>query len=223
MRFARRLAVSLVVAATVSALLAAPAAAAVNVNVGCGGARVHALSRAINQANQRSATTLTTITLTPNCTYTLHRVRSNGLYGQAGLPAVIRHIAIEGHGSTIMRGASAPQFRLLTVGQTGWLQLYDLTLQNGHALDGANGTTVSNGTGGNGSAGQNGGAIYNDGKLALDSVTFDGNRAGDGGDGGDSTGENGANGIDNGAGAGSAGEPGSAASGALEQAVREGD
>ena len=69
--------------------------------------------------------------LAPKSTHTLTTVEDT-TYGDTGLPLVTSTITIVGHGSTIERGAGAPEFRLLAVSCTGKLTLEKLTLRGGH-------------------------------------------------------------------------------------------
>lgn len=75
-----------------------------------------------------------TLVLASNSTHSLTSV-NNLAYGPTGLPLVTSPITIEGHGSTIMRDPSQPDFRLLAVSATGDLTLQELTLKGGVASD----------------------------------------------------------------------------------------
>ena len=64
--------------------------------------------------------------------YTLDAVH-NVTTGPNGLPVISSEIAINGHGSTVERDDSAPEFRILFVESNGNLTLNDLTVRNGAA------------------------------------------------------------------------------------------
>jgi hypothetical protein len=203
----RRVALSgISVGLLLAGLVASPAAAARNVYVGCGSARVDKLIAAVRAANRRADSVLTVITLAPNCTYTLTHASSFPAYGPNGLPVITKRVEVHGRGATITRAVSAPPFRILAIGVNGRLTLDGLTVSNGHARDGANGSDVTNCCGGLGGDGRDGGGIYNRGRLFLEQVTVTGNAAGNGGDGGDSTSSDGQDGDPNLAGAGEAGD-----------------
>ncbi len=88
-------------------------------------------------------------------------------------------VTILGTGETILRGATAPAFRLFSVQDNsgfGRLSLVDVELSGGLALGG-------DGFNGGGGAGGFGGAIFNAGQLALRGVTVADNTA-QGGNGG---------------------------------------
>jgi hypothetical protein len=109
-----------------------------------------------------------TLVLGAGSTHTLTTVEDT-TYGPTGLPLVTSTITIAGNGSTIERGAGAPQFRLLAVGCGGNLALQDLTLTGGHAY-GDYSPAPPNG---------HGGGVYNrDGTLTLTNSTISGNQAG---------------------------------------------
>jgi hypothetical protein len=95
-------------------------------------------------------------------------------------------LTIVGSGQTIIRDASAANFRFFFVEATGNLSLSNVTLSNGLAqgFDGA---------GGGGGAAGLGGAIYNEGALSVQGVTFTGDAA-VGGNGGASGGAGGGGG-----------------------------
>jgi hypothetical protein len=107
------------------ALRMAPAlAVTINVRGSC------TLSSAITSANNDIAVAGCTrgrgadrIVLPPRSPVSL-REANNRVYGPTGLPVIRSQITIAGNGSTIRRVQSAPNFRILAVGDTG-----DLTLQ----------------------------------------------------------------------------------------------
>jgi hypothetical protein len=114
-----------------------------------------------------------TIALTSPITIDKHVV-----VGSAHLPA----------GLTLSGGGTS---RIFNVTAAGRLELYQITLRDGRAPNGANGQfgqdagTFSPSTPGQpGSSGGNGGAIFNQGELHLEGCTFHLNRAGNGGAGG---------------------------------------
>ncbi|MGQ0699256.1 MAG: carbohydrate binding domain-containing protein [Panacagrimonas sp.] len=78
----------------------------------------------------------------------------------AALPDITSPITIQGNGSTLQRGGSAPAFRLFTVTATGDLTLNDLTLANGQD-----------------SSEYGGGGIQSEGRLVLNRCTVTGNRS----------------------------------------------
>jgi hypothetical protein len=154
---------SLAGVALLIALGQAPAlAATLNVSGTC------TLVRAIHAAN--SDTTVggnctqgsgaDTIVLPANSTQTLTTVNYTA-YGPTGLPAIRSIITIAGNNSTIRRAASAPEFRIFTVGQNG-----NLTLRQ---------TQV---TGGSLAGESRGGGLYRrSGTLTLIGCTISGNSA----------------------------------------------
>ncbi|MBE9115280.1 CHAT domain-containing protein, partial [Lusitaniella coriacea LEGE 07157] len=109
-----------------------------------------------------------TIRLTPNGTYTLTAV-DNVTDGANGLPSILadggNSLTIEGFGSTIERGAAAPNFRIFHVQGGADLQLSDVTLSNGSTQ------TVG------GFRERSGGAIFNKGTLRATNSTISGNTA----------------------------------------------
>jgi hypothetical protein len=145
------------------ALGQAPAlAATINVGGTC------TLVRAINAANSDTTaggictqgSGADTIVLPANSTQTLTAV-NNIRYGPTGLPAIRSIITIAGNNSTIRRAASAPEFRILVVGQNG-----NLTLRQ---------TKV---TGGSLPGDSRGGGVYRrSGTLTLIGCTISGNSA----------------------------------------------
>jgi hypothetical protein len=94
-------------------------------------------------------------------------------------------VLVHGNSGKIRRGPFAGQLRFFRVAVDGSLTIEYVTIDGGHAPDGANGsdanTLSSAGTGGTGA---DGGAIYNEGTLTLDHVTLTNNTAGNGGRGG---------------------------------------
>src|SRR5215208_4326246 len=154
---------SLAGVALLLALGQAPAlAATINVGGTC------TLVRAINAANSDTTaggnciqgSGADTIVLPANSTQTLTAV-NNIRYGPTGLPAIRSIITIAGNNSTIRRAASAPEFRILAVGQNG-----NLTLRQ---------TQVTGGS----LAGDSGGGMFNnkDGILKVTNSTISGNTA----------------------------------------------
>ncbi|PSL57674.1 hypothetical protein B0I31_102653 [Saccharothrix carnea] len=124
-----------------------------------------------------------TLTLTPNCVYTLTRPAVEG--GSEGLPRIMGKLTIQGNDATIRRAPDAPQFRLIS--NWGDLTLDRVTLTGGHAPDG-----VGTDTSGEGMPGDSGGAIQNWGPLAITDSVISGNRAGSGAPGADATATTGA-------------------------------
>ncbi|MEO8394271.1 MAG: DUF6531 domain-containing protein, partial [Chloroflexota bacterium] len=62
--------------------------------------------------------------------YTLTAI-NNTLDEATGLPTITGLVTIEGHGSTIERASTAPEFRIFQIGETGGLTLQDLTVTGG--------------------------------------------------------------------------------------------
>lgn len=89
---------------------------------------------------------------------------ADAIGGGTGLPAITASIVIQGNGATIRRDTDGPRFRLLWIESDIEVGIYDLTLQNGHAVDAA---------GIDGS----GGGIYNTGDLYLENVSLFANDA----------------------------------------------
>ncbi len=141
------------------------------------------LIAAINNANANPAPS--TLNLDPGCIYTLTAVDNTATssfggstfdYGDNGLPQITTPITINGNNATIIRGSSAPNFRIFFITDTGSLTINDLTLENGFAdpsLPGGGGSAFPG----------SGGAIYNAGSyLEVNSSTLQANEAGvDGG------------------------------------------
>ncbi len=160
---------SLAGVALLLALGQAPAlAATINVGGGC------SLVNAINSANQEASvggctagSGADTIVLPANSTRTLTTV-NNTSYGPNGLPVISSAITIDGNGSTITRGNSAPNLRIFTVSSTGNLTLAE--------------TTVSQGVGAGAFPDNVGGGILNvQGTVKLINSTLSENRATAGG------------------------------------------
>jgi len=108
-------------------------AQAATIPVACG--NVPALVGAINQANGTLGPDTIDITGAP-CTFSLTTPAVvNAANGSTGLPIVSQPLTIEGHGATIARAASAPQFRLLFASGTA-LTLNDLVLSSGNVSSG---------------------------------------------------------------------------------------
>ncbi len=87
--------------------------------------------------------------------------------GANGLPLIASDIAINGHGSAIVRDAAAVRFRIFHVNGSGVLTLNEVTVSGGHPGDTS---TVRNG----------GGINMAGGFLTLMNSTISGNRAGNG-------------------------------------------
>ena len=88
-------------------------------------------------------------------------------------------LTIAGRGSaTIIKGEHPLADRLMTIAPQASVSLVQLTLEGGHAPDGATNTLPICPTSDNGA---NGGAIYNTGRLFTMAVTFQGDSAGVGG------------------------------------------
>ena len=108
-------------------------------------------------------------------THTLTAV-NNSTDGDTGLPVITSVITIEGRGSTITRGAGAPNFRILAVRGVftpGEPLSLSLTL---------NETTVSGGVAAGAPPAGNGGGLYIYGSVVtLNNSTVSGNSAGNGG------------------------------------------
>jgi hypothetical protein len=97
-------------------------------------------------------------------------------------------LTITGQGpTTIIEGLPSLTDRLMTIAPQASVSLVQLTLEGGHAPDGATSTLPICPTSDNGA---NGGAIYNTGRLFTMAVTFQGDSAGVGA-AGDATGSNG--------------------------------
>ncbi len=133
-----------------------------------------------------------TITLPVNSIQMLATAAVNDLVnGATGLPLITTSITILGNGSTILRAATAPVFRLITVANGGNLTLVDTILRNGSAagLLGllGNGGAVLNAAGGvlnltnstisGNTAGLLGGGIFNSGVLNIVGSTLASNTA----------------------------------------------
>lgn len=130
--------------------------------------------------------------LATNSVYTLTQVNNN-IDSPTGLPMITSEIMIQGNGATIQRDnvTPAPEFRIFHIGETGFLNLTNLTVQNGYltptSSEGAgiynagnlaivSSKIISNSNGGFG------GGLYNDNAEALlEGVYFGGNNAIQGG------------------------------------------
>lgn len=170
----RRYARSLAGVALLLALGQAPALAA---NIDVNGTTC-TVANAIRSANMDTAVGgctagngADTLVLAPNSTHALTMVE-DATYGPTGLPLVRSQITIAGNNSTIERGAGAPEFRILAVGDTGNLSLQALTLSGGYSLyvDGVD-------------FGRGGGVFNNNGILTVTNCTVSGNTSGDSGGG----------------------------------------
>ena len=64
-------------------------------------------------------------------THTLTAVNNNFINGDTGLPVIASTITIEGYGSTITRGAGAPDFRIIGVNSSGNLTLNQTKVSGG--------------------------------------------------------------------------------------------
>src|SRR5215208_2531232 len=128
---------------------------------------------------------------------------NNTVYGPTGLPVIRSDIIIAGNNSTITRAASAPEFRILAVGDPGNLTLRRTTITGGSVTDvvgvafsgsgggilhvGSNTTlTLTTSTISGNAASDSGGGIAINGdlsasKLVLTNSTVSGNSAQDGG------------------------------------------
>jgi hypothetical protein len=129
----------------------------------CGAGDVACLIAAINEANANGQ--MNTIRLEAG-TYTLTAVDSGDpfQFDTNGLPVITSTLTITGAGAattSIERGVSAPDFRLVHVAAAGTLTLRGLTL-----------------SGGGFSFAGNGGGILNNGTLTLSHSTLSNNRAG---------------------------------------------
>ncbi|MFJ1765453.1 hypothetical protein ACIOD2_34370 [Amycolatopsis sp. NPDC088138] len=164
-RLRRRSAATAVTALGVLALAAPPAQAA-ETTVPCDPA---ALVSAVGAAS--ASTEADTLTLTPDCVYTLTAVADT--LWDAGLPAVKGKLTVHGNHATIRRAPDAPQFRLIA--NDGDLTLTDLTLTGGHAPDGTGVDTYGDGT-----SGEAGGAIQSWGPLTITGSVLTGNTSGAG-------------------------------------------
>ncbi len=132
---------SLAGVALLSALGAQPALAA-TINVGGQCTLARAIVSANNDASPRGFCTpgsgADRIVLPRNSTVTLTTV-NNVSFGPTGLPTIRTVMTIDGNGSTIRRGASAPDFRILAVAPYGNLRLQEATISGGVAAPDATG------------------------------------------------------------------------------------
>ena len=161
---------------SVLALAMCPGAAqAVIFPAACG--NTASLVQAITDANASPGPD--TVQLAERCTYTLTAAHNNW-YGPNGLPEISSDVTLEGNGSTILRGPTAPKFRFFFVGADpvlenylspgpGRLTLRDVTLTGGLAKGGDS-------NGGGGGAGM-GGAIFNQGTVVVERSTLTANTA----------------------------------------------
>ncbi|MEO8392024.1 MAG: choice-of-anchor Q domain-containing protein, partial [Chloroflexota bacterium] len=150
------------------------------------------LINAINCANSNGPGTYDTINLSGG-PYTLAGV-DNSTDGGNGLPVIVNAggaggLIIYGNGSTISR-SSASNFRIMEVASGGYLELHDITLQNGNMVSGAGGgilnfgtLTVTNGTLSGNYAISGGGGIFNFGNTVLIHSTLSGNSSSSSGGG----------------------------------------
>jgi predicted outer membrane repeat protein len=155
----------------VMALFAARAEAK-STNVPCTGpdGGTQGLINAINDANLHGGGT---ITLAPDCTYTLSNGAFDNGHGPVGLPVIESAVTIDGNGSVIAREKGAfPAFRLMEVSDSpaGALTLDETKLRRGNA-------------GTSGAAIPGGGAIFvtRPGTLTANDSVFTGNKSANGG------------------------------------------
>lgn len=87
------------------------------------------------------------------------------VFGPSGLPSIRSSISLVGNGSSIIRPAGAPAFRILAITGTGNLRLQNVTISGGIARTGRNRFYSE------------GGGIYNDGVLRILNSTINNNRA----------------------------------------------
>jgi hypothetical protein len=166
----RKLAQSLAGAALLLALAQAADAATITVTTNIpdinDGDGKCSLIEAIVNANDGTATHpdcaagdpgANTIVLPKKTTHTLTAI-DNSLYGPTGLPVIKTFITIQGNGGKITRSKSSPEFRLVTVGRTGFGMVERLNFSGG----------VASG---------HGGGLLNYGVLFLDSSDISANEA----------------------------------------------
>jgi len=158
-------------------LLQNPIAQASTIMVDCGEQRIEHLLQAIRTVKEHGS-----ITLTPECVYTIKRDSDED---DSGLPIITGTITINGNHATIERSPTSPDaFRLFTV-EGGTLTLNNLILQGGHtrndggAIANNRGTIkISNSTLLNNRAENEGGSVYNDnGTVEIQDCTILENRA----------------------------------------------
>ncbi|PBC63874.1 hypothetical protein BKI49_12170 [Streptomyces sp. Tue6028] len=101
---------------------------ATTVDVPC---KVRALVEAITTAN--SSPGADTLRLARRCTYKL--MSPDAASPANGLPVITSEVTIDGNGATITRAKSAPDFRILLVGEEGALTLNRTTISGGRATD----------------------------------------------------------------------------------------
>ncbi|MBN2387531.1 MAG: right-handed parallel beta-helix repeat-containing protein [Anaerolineales bacterium] len=144
---------------------------------------------AIADANATPATT-DVIALAAGCTYELDQIIDLA-NGNTGLPAIISPIVIDGNGAIILRAADAPEkFRLFYVNAMGSLEISDVTLAGGYAINPALPNDLVTNSGGailnrghlmvsnsliQENSAREGGGIFNLGTMTLSGVTIDSN------------------------------------------------
>jgi hypothetical protein len=122
----------------------------------------------INNANSNGPGT-DTIDLDPGCIYELATV-DNTTDGNNGLPSITTSIIINGYGATIRRSTAAQKsaIRLLHISQGGDLEINDLILLDGLAMEPTNVTLLLP---------NSGGAILNRGNLTVNKSIISANYA----------------------------------------------
>jgi len=109
-------------------------------------------------------------------------------WGELSVSGTVHNLTIEGAGPghTVIDACKLGD-RALEIMPGASVKLKDLTITNGHAQDGTDGSAgVDEGSeGGPGNPGADGGAILNQGKLALTDTAVTDSHAGDGGTGGE--------------------------------------
>jgi CSLREA domain-containing protein len=109
-------------------------------------------------------------------------------WGELSVSGTVRNLTIEGAGPghTVIDACKLGD-RALEIMPGASVKLKDLTVTNGHAQDGTDGSAgVDEGSeGGPANPGADGGAILNQGKLTLTDTAVTDSHAGDGGDGGE--------------------------------------
>ncbi len=147
----------------------------------------NALISALELANAGSGATLS---LAPNCTYTLTAFSTapTGAAGD-GLPVIVQPITIIGNGATIVRAASASAFRIFDVANGGSLTAQNLTIAGGQdSATSPNGAGIRIQVGGNAflthitirgnqATVGNGGGIDNAGVAIINDSAFTANTA----------------------------------------------
>jgi hypothetical protein len=164
----------------------------------------NALISALESANAGSGATLS---LAPNCTYTLTAFSTapTGTAGD-GLPVIVQPITIIGNGATIVRAANASAFRIFDVANGGSLTAQNLTVAGGQdSAASPNGAGIRIQVGGNAflthvtvrgnqAVVGNGGGMDNAGVAIVNDSAFTGNTAAADGGGVHNTGFLGVNG-----------------------------